>query len=254
MQRLASLGAVTVLAWLSMTATTNAQSPLFSPRQTEVQPATVGSPAWGLGSDIFYVLVAHDFDRYQGSDTTDANTGAKSCDTAVCSYLAGLRLPSGASIRGFELSACDGHDFKAISFVLGALPRTPGMATLLAPLQSTGQIAVPGCTTFSFDLPTPVTVDNSANAYVAAVNSPFGVEMQWTTLRVKYRLQVSPAPGTASFNDVPLGHPQRQFIEALSASGITGGCGGGNYCPDQPVTRGQMAVFLAAALGLHFPN
>jgi hypothetical protein len=26
------------------------------------------------------------------------------------------------------------------------------------------------------------------------------------------------------------------------------------YCPDQPVTRGQMAVFLAKALGLHFPN
>jgi hypothetical protein len=51
---------------------------------------------------------------------------------------------------------------------------------------------------------------------------------------------------------VPTSHPYFQFIQALAASGITGGCGGGNYCPDNPVTRGQMAVFLAKALGLQF--
>jgi len=69
-----------------------------------------------------------------------------------------------------------------------------------------------------------------------------------------YQLQVSPAPGTATFGDVPTSHPFFQFIEALAASGITGGCGNGNYCPDNPVTRGQMAVFLAKALGLNFPD
>lgn len=69
-----------------------------------------------------------------------------------------------------------------------------------------------------------------------------------------YRLQVSPPPATPTFGDVPTGHPFFQFIEALAASGITGGCGSGNYCPDNPVTRGQMAVFIAKALGLHFPN
>ena len=64
---------------------------------------------------------------------------------------------------------------------------------------------------------------------------------------------VSPAPVAASFSDVPTGHLFFQHIEALAASGITAGCGGGNYCPDDPVTRGQMAVFLAKALGLHWP-
>jgi hypothetical protein len=63
---------------------------------------------------------------------------------------------------------------------------------------------------------------------------------------------VSPAPGSATFGDVPTSHPFFQFIEALVASGITAGCGGGNYCPDAPLTRGQMAVFLSKALGLHF--
>jgi hypothetical protein len=64
---------------------------------------------------------------------------------------------------------------------------------------------------------------------------------------------VSPAPNTPTFGDVPVDHPFFQFIEALAKSGITGGCGSGNYCPDNPVTRGQMAVFLAKALGLQFP-
>ena len=70
---------------------------------------------------------------------------------------------------------------------------------------------------------------------------------------VYYKLQVSPAPATATFGDVPTNHLFFQFIEALAASGITGGCGGGNYCPDAPLTRGQMAVFLAKALGLQWP-
>jgi hypothetical protein len=31
---------------------------------------------------------------------------------------------------------------------------------------------------------------------------------------------------------------------------VTAGCGGGNYCPGNPVTRGQMAVFLTTTFGL----
>jgi hypothetical protein len=38
-------------------------------------------------------------------------------------------------------------------------------------------------------------------------------------------------------------------IERLDASGITAGCAPGRFCPDQGVTRGQMAAFLHRALG-----
>ena len=72
--------------------------------------------------------------------------------------------------------------------------------------------------------------------------------------RVAYRLRVSPTPATATFTDVPVGHPFHRFVEALAAAGITGGCSAGLFCPDSPLTRGQMSVFLATALGLHFPN
>lgn len=71
--------------------------------------------------------------------------------------------------------------------------------------------------------------------------------------RILWKRQVSPSPVAATFLDVPTTHPYFRFVEALAASGITGGCGSGNYCPDSPLTRGQMAVFLSAALGLHWP-
>ena len=41
------------------------------------------------------------------------------------------------------------------------------------------------------------------------------------------------------------------WIEELKNEGITGGCGDGTiYCPNDPVTRDQMAVFLVAAAGI----
>jgi len=73
-------------------------------------------------------------------------------------------------------------------------------------------------------------------------------------VEVWWHRTISPPPGTATFADVPTTHPFFQFIEAIYAAGITAGCGGGNFCPDQPITRKQEAVFLAKALGLHWPN
>jgi hypothetical protein len=46
------------------------------------------------------------------------------------------------------------------------------------------------------------------------------------------------------FDDVPFGYWAYDFIQTLGASGITSGCGGSNYCPEDPVTRAEMAVFL----------
>jgi ELWxxDGT repeat protein len=61
-----------------------------------------------------------------------------------------------------------------------------------------------------------------------------------------------PATGTR-FTDVPAGYWAARFIEQLAADGVTSGCGGGNYCPDLAVTRGEMAVFLATAFHLPLP-
>ena len=61
-----------------------------------------------------------------------------------------------------------------------------------------------------------------------------------------------PSPlATSSFTDVDTSHPQAAFIERFAQLGITQGCGDGTrFCPDDPVTRAQMAVFLSRAYGL----
>jgi hypothetical protein len=53
----------------------------------------------------------------------------------------------------------------------------------------------------------------------------------------------------SSFADVPIDHPFWAYIEAFYNAGITTGCGVSPliYCPEQPVTRAAMAVFLLRA-------
>lgn len=71
-------------------------------------------------------------------------------------------------------------------------------------------------------------------------------------LRGKYGTSYVPPPcdGDSGFADVPDSHMFCAYIKKLAQDGITGGCGGGNYCPDSPVTRGSMAAFLQRTYNL----
>ncbi len=71
---------------------------------------------------------------------------------------------------------------------------------------------------------------------------------------VTFNRQIAPAPAAATFDDVPTTHPFFNEVQQLSKSGITLGCGNNNYCPDSPVTRGQMAAFLSRAFGLQWDS
>jgi hypothetical protein len=51
-----------------------------------------------------------------------------------------------------------------------------------------------------------------------------------------------------SYQDVPRSHPFYKKIETLFHSGITFGCSDADYCPGDPVTRGQMAIFIAKGI------
>lgn len=54
---------------------------------------------------------------------------------------------------------------------------------------------------------------------------------------------------TASFADI-CSSPYQADIDWLAKQGFVNGCGNGNYCPNDSVTRGQMAAFLTNALKL----
>jgi hypothetical protein len=56
--------------------------------------------------------------------------------------------------------------------------------------------------------------------------------------------EVPVADSGSGFGDVDSENPHGRAIGWLADRGVTRGCDTGRFCPDQPVTRGQMAAFL----------
>ena len=69
-------------------------------------------------------------------------------------------------------------------------------------------------------------------------------------LKTRYGSSYLPPDCAGIFDDVPCPGTFANWIEQLAAEAITGGCGGANYCPGNPNTRGQMAVFIVKTFGL----
>jgi hypothetical protein len=231
-------------------------------RLDEVPRVKAGPPVnFGTTRESFYSIGEWQFDPISSSQTyadqllpdliaqrysTGGNRG----------FLGSPHLPDGALLTSVTLDLCD-SSISGDHWGGGLLScdGVDGLCEILGDVVESTSNVIDPCAAYTQDLSAlNYTVDNqtrrlllyvipdaadSTNAIVGAV--------------VGYKLQVSAPPATATFADVPTNHPFFQFIEALAKSGITGGCGGGNYCPDNPVTRGQMAVFLAKALGLQFP-
>ena len=59
---------------------------------------------------------------------------------------------------------------------------------------------------------------------------------------------VPPACGSPVFADVPAASPFCPFVEELFRRGVVAGCGGGNYCPGNAVTRAEMSVIVLRTL------
>jgi hypothetical protein len=224
---------------------------LLAPRQR-----VTGEPPWTFGTTarIAHVIGASAFEPSSSTVSWQYTTPSPTGKFASQPMRAWVRLPAGAVVDSVEVEACDTAADRDVEFFLVRQASPAGPPLLVTPGGTTGVTETPGCGFFSVSpLPavSPLVIDNENNTYSIEVDARTA-ETALTAVRVYYTLQVSPAPASATFTDVPTSHPFFQFVEALVASGITAGCGGGNYCPDAPLTRGQMAVFLSKALGLHF--
>jgi glucose/arabinose dehydrogenase len=62
-----------------------------------------------------------------------------------------------------------------------------------------------------------------------------------------------PACPPSSFNDVAAASPFCPWVNEIARRGITAGCGGGGFCPEIQVSRGQMSVFLATNFRVAVP-
>ena len=172
-------------------------------------------------------------------------------------FLAGLHLPSGALLTYFEYDYCNTNATLGSEAFLYATDYQGTFTSVLGDLAASG---TDGCGHLSMDLTgLGYTVDNYLARVVPVVRTDGGDSTtSFSGVIIGYQLQVSPAPVTPTFNDVPTGDFAFQYIEALYKSGITGGCGSNPpfsppvYCPDAFVTRRQMGIFIAKALGLQW--
>jgi hypothetical protein len=211
---------------------------------------TFGTPT------VSHTLQAYAFTGFTAADftfTASTASGSRFC-TTPCFLDAPLQLPAGALVTGIELAACDTEATGSVNATLFRVAAPDGPATGLA-TATTGLPGTPGCV-FPFETVTPPhAIANFTSSYFVQVRiQGSAITTRFQAVRILYHLQVSPSPGAATFDDVPTSHPFFQFIQALVAAGITSGCSTAPplYCPDDAITRGQMAVFLSRALGLHF--
>jgi len=72
-------------------------------------------------------------------------------------------------------------------------------------------------------------------------------------LKAEHGSSYTPPACTGEFGDVACPSLFADWIEQLAAEGVTAGCGNGNYCPESPVNRAQMAVFLTKTFNLPIP-
>jgi S-layer family protein len=216
----------------------------------------VGEPqdTYGTAGVTVYTIPAINFTARASASAYGPGAGVDRFLTAGGFLDAAPMLPNGSQIERIELRFCDTSVTQAVTLNFGFCP-TAGAGCGLAGTISSGTTTAPGCGNTSLILGTPLIVNNSTTPLLAEIDTGTTSATTFSAVKLYYRLRVSPAPATATFPvDVPTTHPQFRFVEALAAAGITGGCGAGTYCPDAAVTRGQMAVFLSVALGLHFPN
>lgn len=220
-----------------------------------VRPFSAVPDTYGTASITFLPLDAFNFVPIDSTLTYNwTNTWGfyRTNSSGSQSFRAGLQFPEGAGVQYLELNVCDSDAAGQFNASIFSVDQS-GVPTTLANFPNATTIAeTPGCVLRGFTFPA-FTVDNASHVYYLDVQSTdVGSGLILVGARVGYRLQVSQPPVTPTFVDVPPTHPFYQYIEALAASGITAGCGNGQYCPDLALTRGQMAVFLAKALGLHW--
>jgi hypothetical protein len=217
---------------------------------------------FGVAAKTFLTLSPWDFRpissavTYQFNNTAIGQTLSRTNATGDVWFKAPVHLPAGALVTEVEAVVCDTSASRLFASFFFVQPRGSSQTAVSGPSTTTAE--APGCVDRTVTFGTPVEINNGDNAYHVEINmggdpSAGDSTVQFASMRIGYVLQVSPA-GAQAFNDVPPSHPFFQFIQALAAAGITGGCSATPplYCPDDPITRGQMAVFISRALGLHF--
>jgi S-layer homology domain len=237
---------------------------VFSEEEAHSRPLAPNEYGIGSSSTVIGYLDLHPTDSAV-SYSSDTFNGSRWNNSGVFLYADLHGIPHGAAITQIDFyfidndAALNFEGFLGYYYATSNGSGTPFGGSSLVAFSSTG---TPGDGVLSETLHVTYSeaLDANADGLPDAVHWWVAVGVPTASTRVKmirilWRRQVSPAPQLATFADVPTNHPFFQFIEALRAAGITSGCNTNPplFCPNSPITRGQAAVFLSIALGLHWP-
>ena len=234
-------------------------------QNTAFQRKIVGTPDFGTVTESFYRVPPSDFE-VDDSNTTFTGTWSPGITFDYLRWLTGgfphlfatVHLPGGSHLAEWDMSYCDDNALGGNHMTFNLWDCDSGGTCNPTPIATfASSVFGPGCFdvgTFSAAI-SAYTVDNAGHFLL--IETEFGALDGTNRLAgsaVGYQLQVSAAPATATFNDVPTSDLAFQFVEAFAAAQITVGCSTSPpmYCPDNFVTRRQMAVFFAKALGLNW--
>jgi hypothetical protein len=176
--------------------------------------------------------------------------------------LTGFNMLDGATVAvgGVAATGVSVPDYNHISMTVPALP--PGSLNDIVVTNTDGSVGTlpNGWIADFLDVPpaqqfygfVTILVRNAITVGVGGGNYGVGLDtlrqqMAVFLLKAKHGICYVPPPCAGTFADVPCPSTFAPWIEAMAAEGITGGCGGGNFCPTAPVRRDQMAVFLLKA-------
>ncbi|HDH04199.1 MAG TPA: S-layer homology domain-containing protein [Nitrospirae bacterium] len=270
MTRLNRIGYIILVVILCFTV-----SPVFAfdsgPGSEEIGPAGPGvASPFPPQSPLPNVFGTHDnilqipasaFRPRDGSAYSNYSGSGYMYPSASGTWWAPVTLPAGANVSFLDLYFSDTNASSNITAYFTGYyggdysGTTPSLTDFVSTLSSgSGGYGYAYTSEFSHTINNDVAY-NGGYQYVVNVYFPVadgtlkfkGVDIWWNR-------QISPAPGTATFSDVPTTHPFFQEIEALAASGITTGYGDGTFRPTNYVTRQAMAAFLSRALGLHWED
>ena len=234
------------LAYFSSTGLLGAQGGATRPRGSTARPRAFGTDVYEVTTIPGVSLNVPNWDVHYFTTPTLARYGESD---NLTDFYAGVDLPAGALVDAIGVNTITNVD---LGVGLDLLVRDQfGGLTVVGSLSS----SVHG--NWATDYTTaPVGFlwyGGAGESLVLHVQTAATPQPQFVAfVEIWWKRLVSASPSDPTFLDVPTSHPFYDYIEALAASGITGGCGNGNYCPDAPLTRGQMAVFLAKALGLNW--
>jgi hypothetical protein len=210
---------------------------LLDPEE-RVEPDDFGTASWAVT-----FIPASEFQQRGNGTFTYASFGYVYANSGTADWWAPVNIPNGVDIYSVRL-----YYYRTGGSWTWFLTRYTGTATtqdIDFDTVSSGS----GYGSATFD---PVhIIDNRFGYVVNAQASAFGSGLRLRGARISWRRFIS-SGGSQIFDDVS-GGPFYSAINNMFRAGITQGCPkspGFNYCPENVVTRGQMAAFIARSLGL----